>query len=723
MEEMNLSESLIFSKKWKEEDLAKIIRLEEDKKNNSSNEANLEEGFEDDEKIDIKEFSDLTDEFFSIFIQKDIEQLNNDIKLILDYFYFRELLINQYISTKYKNNDKKRHLNIRLVDYLLRVQFEENESIYETTKLINSLILEVNKSYIDKNNLNDLSDKTYLDKVSKVLGVNEIPRFLLREGYRLRRQIQKNKEFFLRSMINSNENANRNDIVDYSNIQNDNLNEEEKNKIVGKEQYSIKNISNEIENKQKLPFDRMLNEIYLMLFLLSLKEIGNKEVYNTIKNNLIGFFDFFQIKKDYNLNEFKKKYIDFNEKDLSIEIVDMEFSELNKSEYLCKYIISSYYVLIKKILRAPNDIYINLLLYLQKYIKQENALLRTIVENELNSILLSDSKDEKTNFINSLLCDKYKYNYLLNIAFKSLNFIPKTIIGNQHKTKFFNYDNIKNAFECSNDNKLKKRFYEVIKEEKSFEVGSNSFYFDVLNLFKPLYKMKKSKNDNTIENHLKLIPYKEENYKEKTILILISGYLSSNDDHFEEWNDLIKVYKTKIRHSMIYFFNWPSSELDLSKIFYHQKDFKNARERAKYCGRLLALMIMSNNFFKDVKINLAAFSLGNHVIKHCIKEIEKFGNFDILNNIIFIAGATDIKCNFKWEKRLSSIKGAIINCYSDIDLALNYCKLITGKDTIGTKKLEFKNKNVKNYLISSIHTLYRINMDIIGKLFIDDLKE
>ena len=174
MEEMNLSESLIFSKKWKEEDLAKIIRLEEDKKNNSSNEANLEEGFEDDEKIDIKEFSDLTDEFFSIFIQKDIEQLNNDIKLILDYFYFRELLINQYISTKYKNNDKKRHLNIRLVDYLLRVQFEENESIYETTKLINSLILEVNKSYIDKNNLNDLSDKTYLDKVSKVLGVNEI---------------------------------------------------------------------------------------------------------------------------------------------------------------------------------------------------------------------------------------------------------------------------------------------------------------------------------------------------------------------------------------------------------------------------------------------------------------------------------------------------------------------------------------------------------------------
>ena len=36
-----------------------------------------------------------------------------------------------------------------------------------------------------------------------------------------------------------------------------------------------------------------------------------------------------------------------------------------------------------------------------------------------------------------------------------------------------------------------------------------------------------------------------------------------------------------------------------------------------------------------MKINLAAFSLGNHVIKHCIKEIENFGKFDILNKLLF----------------------------------------------------------------------------------------
>ena len=232
--------------------------------------------------------------------------------------------------------------------------------------------------------------------------------------------------------------------------------------------------------------------------------------------------------------------------------------------------------------------------------------------------------------------------------------------------------------------------------------------------------MKKPAEINTIKNHLKLIPY-QKNIEGKNILILISGYLSSKSEHSKEWSKLIEVYKKKYTNPIIYFFNWPSSEIKLNKILYHWKDFKDARERGKYCGRLLELMMMSN-FFKDVKINIAAFSLGNHVLKHCIKELEKFGRLDILNNIIFMAGATDIKCNDKWEQRLSPIKGNVINFYSNVDLALVYCKIITGKDTIGTKILKFKNKNVKNYLINSFHVLYRINMDIIGQFFIDDLK-
>ena len=702
-----MKESQIFSKIRKKEDILKNMRVEEDKKNGTTYDANFGEKIENDEKINIKEYSDLIDEFSAIFLQDDINKLNNDKKIILDYFYIGELQIERYITNIYNNNDNKRHLYIRIADYLLRVQFEENESICKTTKKINDLILQVNESYSEQNNLNDLSDKTYLEKISNALGTKAVPSFLLREGYRLRRQLQKNKEFILGSMIKLKENK--------KDIEYNNKHYSDKENVYStdeqSEQYSINNIIKEIENKKKLPFDRDLSEIYLMIFFLSLKEARNEEIYKTIKNNLIEFTKYFKIESELNYNDFKEKYIDFNDKELPISIFDMEFSKINESEYLCKYILASYYILINKILRSQNGIYINLLLYLQKYIKQENGLLLKIIENEINNALLSDSKDDKYN---------NKCNIKKSNTFKALNFLFKKNNENTHTAKSFDYDSIKKAFKCSNDNNLKERFYEVIKEEESYEIGSNSFFLNVLKLFEPLYKLKKPTKINTIKNHLKLIPY-QKNIEGKNILILISGYLSSKSEHSKEWSKLIEVYKKKYTNPIIYFFNWPSSEIKLNKILYHWKDFKDARERGKYCGRLLALMMMSN-FFKDVEINIAAFSLGNHVLKHCIKELEKFGRLDILNNIIFMAGATDIKCNDKWEQRLSSIKGNVINCYSNVDLALVYCKIITGKDTIGTKILKFKNKIVKNYLINSFHVLYRINMDIIGQFFIDDLK-
>ena len=269
----------------------------------------------------------------------------------------------------------KRHLNIRLGDYLIRVQFDINKSIYETTKSINELILKINESYLEKNNLNDLSDQTYLDKVSKALGTKRIPRFLLRDGYRLRRQIQNNKELFL-SMEDENE-MEYND--HYSDEENDySFDQVVQEENIKEEQHSIKYISKEIENKQKIPFDRELSEIYLMLFFLSLKEVENEEVYSAINNNLIELINYFKIKSDISYNEFKEKYIDLNEKDLTSEIVEMEFSEINKSEYLCKYIIASYYVLINNILRAQNDIIYSTFIH------------KILIIDEISNILLKE---------------------------------------------------------------------------------------------------------------------------------------------------------------------------------------------------------------------------------------------------------------------------------------------------------------------------------------------
>ena len=289
--------------------------------------------------------------------------------------------------------------------------------------------------------------------------------------------------------------------------------------------------------------------------------------------------------------------------------------------------------------------------------------------------------------------------------------------------KNLDLNSIKNIFNSLHNKQLKERFFEVIKDEESYEIGSNLLRNNIVGFFKKLFNMNDSENENTIKKHLKLIPYKKGKFEEKTILILISGFYSSNSKHYKDWKGLITVYESRFKNPIIYFYNWPSSKLNLETVIFNRKEFRDARERAKYCGQLLALMIICEKIFDDFKINLVAFSLGNHIVKHCLKELEKFRKTHLINNIIFIAGATNIKCNFKWEHTLGSVNGLIANFYSDYDIALWYSKNITKKDTIGSKKLKINNVKIKNYLFSCFHTRYRNNMGTLGEMIINELKE
>jgi hypothetical protein len=154
----------------------------------------------DDKKIKLEEYSDLLDKFSTLFKQEEIDKLKNNYQILLEYFFLREFLIEEYISDKYKTNDNKRHLNLRLADYLLRINFEENEAIKEDSKLISQFISEINEFYLKKDNLEDLSDEKYMFKIEAVLGTMQIPHFLLREGYRLRRELEKNKETIINNV-------------------------------------------------------------------------------------------------------------------------------------------------------------------------------------------------------------------------------------------------------------------------------------------------------------------------------------------------------------------------------------------------------------------------------------------------------------------------------------------------------------------------------------------
>ena len=279
MEEIFLRESTIFSRPWRQEDIMKLMKFKKDNKNDLF----ADDDEEDDKKINIEDYNDLLNEFYLVFIQKEIDLLDNDIKNTIEYFYLRELMIKNYISEKYKFNDNKRHSYLRVLDYLLRVQFEGNEAIREASNLINKFISEINESYLKESGL-DLSDSEYMNKMNIVLGTKEIPHFLLREGFRIRRGIQNNKEIFIESLKNENKKyiVDDNSTVYSENELSSNMKEPEE-KIESKEEQSVRDIIKNIEEKKTSPFGRPYNEVYIILFFLALRENKNEEVYDTIK--------------------------------------------------------------------------------------------------------------------------------------------------------------------------------------------------------------------------------------------------------------------------------------------------------------------------------------------------------------------------------------------------------------------------------------------------------
>ena len=368
MEEIFLRESTIFSRAWKKEDIMKLMKFQKDNKQDMF----ADEDEEEDKKINIEDYNDLLNEFYRLFVQEEINLLNNDIRNTIEFFYLRELTMKNYISEKFKFNDNRRHSYLRVLDYLLRIQFEGNNAIKDVSNLINLFISEVNESYLQNGNLEDLSDSAYMDKLESILGTKKIPHFLLREGYRIRRGIQNNKDIFIKTLENEKKIfATDDNSTHYSENELSSTNEQEEKKILKNEKYSIKNIIKEIENKEKLPFIREYKEVYIIIFFLSIRVNQNEGIYDIIKNNIDKFIEYFQIDSYKEFEDFKKKYIDINVEEISNEIICLEFSQINESEYLCNYILASYYVLIKKIFNDPNIIYKNLLLFLLNFISND----------------------------------------------------------------------------------------------------------------------------------------------------------------------------------------------------------------------------------------------------------------------------------------------------------------------------------------------------------------
>ena len=134
-----------------------------------------------------------------------------------------------------------------------------------------------------------------------------------------------------------------------------------------------------------------------------------------------------------------------------------------------------------------------------------------------------------------------------------------------------------------------------------------------------------------------------------------------------------------------------------------KKELVDAKNRGRICGKILAYILLSSKFFKDFQINLVGFSLGNIVVKHCIKELFKMNridknNFVNLKNVIFIGAATHIKHKNKWKEYIEEvIINRFINCYSKADNILNNLYRECSKEkAIGNENLEINDDKGSN---------------------------
>jgi hypothetical protein len=275
-------------------------------------------------------------------------------------------------------------------------------------------------------------------------------------------------------------------------------------------------------------------------------------------------------------------------------------------------------------------------------------------------------------------------------------------------------------------------------------------------IFKPLKVDKKNEILNFFENlktenketNVRSINLESLNPKIKSThcIIFVSGFLSDNDDHIEEWeNFALNINKTNI----CYYYNWPSESINsvtqnsIFKVanfflknltvsqneeqnveFKPEEIFVNSSKKAKLCGKILALIIASKIFFEYQTISLIGFSLGTHVISNCIKMLYKINDKikcdDIIKDVILIAGATSMEHKEEHYAKMFDkiINGKIINCWSNEDQILKELYTFAMKrNPIGYGgKLNLKLDKFKSIDFTPLklgHTDYRKKMDLV----------
>ena len=490
-----------------------------------------------------------------------------------------------------------------------------------------------------------------------------------------------------------------------------------------------------IKNGKIKPFDYINSKSLLFnIFILSnSKDIKDNElIYNIFLDN------FKEILSWFNLDVEEKSYDDIYNNFINISSIEKnglfeslfipinnELNNPNNKEDLYLILISSFFYCILHTLKDSkensinNDINIsnsritkflsNTIDNLIKYLKHCDYNINSLI-SELFTYALAhlDKKEKGVNLDNKInnINDK-------NDNSLSPNFITpdnkKNLINTFYKEENIDYDfkMIEEKIMESNDDDLKERFQNIKTKLKLIDsLDSPSSIVETL-----LKKIVNAFTSNIYyyANYIRLSPFQKYITSNK-VTIFVSGFGSQNDIHCIEWK---KFIENDAKNANYYFYHWPgdsftkiiikSLPIGLGGIKFDSdlpKVFMDSKKKAKISGKVLSIIIRSRLFFGHRQINLVAFSLGNHVVKNCLKELNL--NDDgrmIINDVTFMAGATTFKDKIKWYKIFKKvIGGRIVNCYSKKDNILKYLySNCTGLEPIGSKEIDINDgKNGKN---------------------------
>ena len=609
-------------------------------------------------KVGMKNFEIETKEILSVLNKTTEKYFSNidysfltDSKSILSHFYFNEKeCLSQIQDYPYY---KRKFYKLLIYDSIHEAyKLSPEKATTEIDEKLGKIRLTLNKMEIDNA---DITLEKFNEMLKENFGTIEIPKFLIRDDIKF---------------IKYHENLKKND-----------KKRPELDKIIS--------IYEKLKNGIMKPFKNFknINVLFTIFVLSNSKDISNNEYYqNIFYNNYHEILLWFNVNpdmKNYNvvLNTFC--YIQDLEKNNLLESffipVITELNEQKNRDEMYLYLIASFFFCIIHKMKDLND---------NKEININNSRIIKFLTNVLDS------------FNKYIKMEKFNNNYLINGLFIHASHLNDKIanLDESALNQDYNFEKIEKLLYSTNNKNLIERFNQIKQKFKLEPVRfSGSLVGTILSSIVNYF----SKDYYYYSNFIRLSPL-QKYYSSNTVTIFVSGFGSENDIHSIEWKKYIYNNPT---YSNYYFYHWPGDSFakivikslpigingfkfdsDLPKVFMESK------EKAKFSGKLLSLILTSKKFFPNCQIDLVAFSLGSHLVKHCLKEtykkIDEVGN--IINDIVFMGSATSFKKKDEWCKIFKRlVSGRIINCYSESDYILKYLYTnCTNKVPNGSQKID-----------------------------------